>query len=710
MTDDPTSTAPRPIDRAALLARHDPQVHAVDPRSPLQVGNGELAFALDVTGLQTFPDAYPGPVPGSTLLGTMAQWGWHRHPGGEEARLRDTMRPYETARGPVPYVDLGVELWGASADGTGGAGARTDGSDAERYLRANPHRLDLVRVGLLTDHGPRDLTDVEQRLDLRSGTVRSSFRLGAAAYTVVTAVHPERDAIAVRVRTSDPGAAALRLRFAYGSEDAANACDWDSPDAHTTDVARAGGGWLVSRVLDDDRYWLRVHARDAALSAAGPHELVLRAEPAGAPRTRGGEVTLSAVLELSPRPPLGRPLDPLTVDEVLSASAAGWAAYWDEGGVVDLSAGDDPRAGELERRVVLSQYLTAVNSSGSTPPAETGLLLNSWRGKFHLEMHWWHGAHFAQWGRPGRLERSLAWYLDILEEARATARRQGLPGARWPKCTDPSGRETPSSIGPFLVWQQPHPVYLAELVYRARPTRETLERWWPLVHATATFMAAFPTPGPAGLELGPPVIPAQESYSAERARLRNPTFELAYWRWGLRTAAAWLRRLALPDDGSWSAVADALTPPTVRDGVYAAIGTPPWTVRTDHPSMLAALGVVPGTGLVDRDVMTRTLEGVLADWDWPSTWGWDYPMVAMTAARLGRPDLAVDALLAERPKNTYLPNGHNYQTSGLPVYLPGNGSLLAAVGLMAAGHDGSGPVPGFGPGWRVAHEGVLPLP
>jgi hypothetical protein len=33
---------------------------------------------------------------------------------------------------------------------------------------------------------------------------------------------------------------------------------------------------------------------------------------------------------------------------------------------------------------------------------------------------------------------------------------------------------------------------------------------------------------------------------------------------------------------------------------------------------------------------------VLAHWDWEAKiWGWDYPMIAMTAARLGRPEKAL---------------------------------------------------------------------
>ena len=38
------------------------------------------------------------------------------------------------------------------------------------------------------------------------------------------------------------------------------------------------------------------------------------------------------------------------------------------------------------------------------------------------------------------------------------------------------GRDSPSSIGPLLIWQQPHPIYYAELCYRQHPTKQTLAR------------------------------------------------------------------------------------------------------------------------------------------------------------------------------------------------------------------------------------------
>ena len=133
-------------------------------------------------------------------------------------------------------------------------------------------------------------------------------------------------------------------------------------------------------------------------------------------------------------------------------------------------------------------------------------------------------------------------------------------------------------------------------------------------------------------------------------------------------------------------------------------------------AVLDALGPLldlPGAG-VDREVMARTVDWIQAHWDWPSTWGWDYPMVAMTAARLEAPELAVDVLLkTDGPNNAYTAAGHNPNT-GLPVYLPGNGALLAAVGMMAGGWDNGPdrPAPGFPDNgkWVVKAEGFSKLP
>ena len=116
---------------------------------------------------------------------------------------------------------------------------------------------------------------------------------------------------------------------------------------------------------------------------------------------------------------------------------------------------------------------------------------------------------------------------------------------------------------------------------------------------------------------------------------------------------------------------------------------------------------------MNRRVMQNTLTWIWDNWNWDKTWGWDYPMVAMNAARMGDPQKAVDALLMDKRTNTYLVSGHNYQDQRLRLYLPGNGGLLTALAMMCAGWDGCNePNPGFPKDgtWDVRWEGLLPLP
>lgn len=322
------------------------------------------------------------------------------------------------------------------------------------------------------------------------------------------------------------------------------------------------------------------------------------------------------------------------------------------------------------------------------PPQETGFVSDSWFRKFHLEMYWWHAMHFVLWNRSEIFERVMPWYFSILPAARHTAIKQGYKGVRWPKEVGPDGRETPSDIGVFLIWQQPHPIYYSEMLYQQSPRHETLEKYKVLVFETAEFMASYASwnQRTQQYDLWPPLIGAEEEQIQNKEHIKNPTFELTYWRWGLTMAQIWRERLGLQRHPDWDRVIRKLAPPTIKNGIYAEIAIPRYITRAGHPSMLAALGMLPATSSIDKEVMRRTFESVLGNWDWDSTWGWDFPLMAMTAARLEEPDLAVDALLMQVPKNRYLLNGHTFQIPGqLPAYLPGNGGTLSAVAMMAAG-------------------------
>jgi hypothetical protein len=309
------------------------------------------------------------------------------------------------------------------------------------------------------------------------------------------------------------------------------------------------------------------------------------------------------VCEFSPRR-LEAPA--LTAKQTLAASERHWARFWSTGGAIDLAGSTDSRAAELERRIVLSQYLTAIQCSGSAPPQETGLTCNSWYGKFHLEMHWWHAAHFPLWGRTPLLERSMAWYERVLPVAIAKARRQGYKGARWAKMTALDGRDSPSGVGEMLIWQQPHPIVMADLCYRAHPNRRTAERYAEIVFQSAEFMADFAVERDGRYVLGPPLIPAQENHPPRETW--NPAFELSQWMQVLGLAQQWRARLGLAPVAKWDDVRKRMSKLPVKDGLYLAHENCPQTFtqrHRDHPSMLGAYGVLEGQG-VDRETMRRT--------------------------------------------------------------------------------------------------------
>ncbi len=124
----PLAAFAEPIDRQALVSRHDPVVERIDPESPLTVGNGQFAFTADVTGLQTFPEAYDESIP----LGTLSHWGWHTAPNPEGWSIEKYRFTEFDAHGrKVGYADVPGDV-------------RTP---EVAWLRANPHRLHLGRIG-----------------------------------------------------------------------------------------------------------------------------------------------------------------------------------------------------------------------------------------------------------------------------------------------------------------------------------------------------------------------------------------------------------------------------------------------------------------------------------------------------------------------------------------------------------------------------------
>ena len=758
--------AEKTIDRYALVARHNIQWN--DLRGEIPLGNGEFCFNADATGLQTFggntmshwgwhwaplPKGWtPDRVPPTGTFQRGRLTGGDHFPAGTEA-LRTWMfdNPHrlnlarfrllgaagrEWAAGDFTQVSRQLDLW--------------SGAQISRFeLRGQSVRVEtcvhpaLDAVAVRIESPLLAQGELEVALDFPYPTLRNDAWAGDfardEAHVTKASRRPsnradfERQVDDVRYRAAlawlsgvtllapepDPGVLPLEIRRAeYGTGDR-----WSNV---TAKVAAAAKDHRLSLLVD----YLSLGADPApgqakrlkVVYALGGKEQTAEISdnhtlriPSGTGRhlyrlVARGTNTLEFVCAFTTSNALS---ELPSFAETRDAGAARWASFWQSGGVVDLSGSKDPRWRELERRVVLSQYLMAAQSAGSFPSAEIGLMgLDAWRGQFHMEMTWWHLAHYGLWDRWPMAERALDCYRRFLPVSRQLATQLGYRGAKWPKSVGPEGRSAPWEGNQVLLWKQPHPFFFAELEYRLRPTRVTLEKWADILQETAAHMADYPVrdPGTGFYSLAPAMPPSEQGIT------RDTVFDLAYWRWGLDQAQRWRERMGLAREPRWDEVRRHLAPLPVVDGVFvhSAEWKDTYTKRAwEHPDPVGVLGMLPPLDGVDREIAHRTVLKVWQTWDWKRCWGWDFPWMAMAAARVGEPGLAVEALLKSAgDRNHYDVRGVN--TGGPCPYLPGNGGLLYAIAMMAAGWD-EGPTnhaPGFPAdgSWVVRWEGLKRAP
>jgi protein-glucosylgalactosylhydroxylysine glucosidase len=245
-----------------------------------------------------------------------------------------------------------------------------------------------------------------------------------------------------------------------------------------------------------------------------------------------------------------------------------------------------------------------------------------------------------------------------------------------------------------------------------------LETWKEILFETATMMADFVAweEKSGRYILGPPVMSGAEGNSGFESW--NSTSELNYWAMSLEIAQKWRQRLGITRDPQWDHILAHLSRPPIAEGVYIDAESHPsvWNQSTPghflRPAWFEVYGCIRGS-MIDPATMNRTYERAateLRTGQWKGNlWGCDYPMMAMTAARLGKSKEAIDWLLYPTSLNYYTPNGF---CAGW--YLPGNGGLLYAVAMMAAGWDGSPEqnAPGFPKDgkWVVRWEGLKKAP
>lgn len=652
------------IDRRALVSAHDVTFKRCDYEAPLELGNGSFAVSLDVTGFQGLYKEYEA---AGVPLCIMGEKFWNSYPA----------TPAESA--PLVYTGYSHDGRPVSYPVRAAAG----NEQVYNYLRQNPHKFSLCRIALAVD-GRRltssaELEAVSQRLHLWGGTVSSSFRAHGRKVSAETWVAPRSDTVCYTLSSEAELTVILSFGFPSHKISGFEASDGTATltllDSHT-----------AKREVPGTAYFVTVEGGE--IVSAGEDELVIKP---------GGQLGITFSKDAPVRGFCSK-----------QECEAFWNAYWEKGGMIDFSECRDTRAFELERRVILSQYLTRVNSTGMYPPAETGLYCNSWYGKFHLEMVPLHVLHFALFSRSYCYTPMLDWYKAIMPKARENAARNGYKGVRWPKMTDPSGNDSPSKIAPLLLWQQPHILFLLEYAYEDTHDVAMLKSFKELICETADFMVDAVTYERAAdrYSLTPPLIPVQEVFAPETTY--NPSFECSYWKEGLECACRLMSRIGEPAPESWRRVAGRMAKPAVSDGLYMSCESNPDSFTAyarDHPSMLFPLGYLEGRD-IDPAIMLRTLKKALSVWDYSTLWGWDFAFMAMCAARLRQKELALELLLKDTAKNYYAANGCNLQKGrgDLPAYFPGNGSLLLAVALMCT-HDGFP----TGDKWLVRFEDIKRL-
>lgn len=677
------------IDRKKIYERHKVFLTSVDTVNALTVGNGNFAVTVDITGLQTFPLHYQKGM----SLGTQSNWGWHSFPNDHGYNIEMTLDTVSVFGKKIPYAVQSTI---------------PEKRNAADYVRQNPHRIHLAQLGWhLTDEKgqkatPEGLENIFQELNPWEGTIKSTFTWQGKPVEVETFALQDHDAIVVQVKSPllQNRQLGIDLSFPYPTDtflDEATTFRENESAYLNNKLNATQTAFHLSRSLDSLTYFTSFNSSIPVDVENNDKGYVLFPQDSSD--------SWQFIFHFSSEKEEGLLFE---YEKLKAQSITSLTNFWTEGAIIDFGYTNDPRAYEIERRMVLSRYLTKVNCSGTIPPQETGLTLNSWYGKPHMEMHWWHVLPFMLWGNTTVFTSQLDWYFQGYPGAKNIALRQGFKGVRWQKMTDPWGGETASSVGSFLIWQQPHILYFTELVYQHYPSQEVLNRYGTLVENTALFMGDFLSKDPHSkvYHLGPNIIPAQESYDPETTL--DPTYELTYWRWGLKTAQQWRIRQGLEELEEWNEKLEHLAPLASTNKVYWATASQPhpyenFETLVDHPSVLGAIAMVPQDAFIDHEKMKNTLRIIRDHWQWESCWGWDFPLAAMAAQRLGNGEMALEFLLHPAKKNTYLKNGHNYQTERLRLYLPGNGGFLIALARMAMDSSSGG----FPKEWKIKAEGFL---
>lgn len=331
---------------------------------------------------------------------------------------------------------------------------------------------------------------------------------------------------------------------------------------------------------------------------------------------------------------------------------------------------------ELVKKMVLSKYLLHVNSTGIYPPQESGLTYNCWNSKFHLEMHLIHSLWNIYNNHVDDLVKSFDYYLSIMPSSLKRASLNGYKGLRFPKMTGPDGEDSPSNIGPLLIWQAPHILFMLQEIYYLYNKENIIKKYEPLISGTIDFMISFLTLKDSKYQMLDPLLEACESIPLDRCQ--NPSFELEYWRYTLERQPKIDTVLYGHQRYDYLDITSKIITPKEDDGIYLkTYGViDKYDLYKDHPTEGFLMSFFKSK-IVDKEKMVKTIDYILKNMDLSSYWGWDFPFLGLSLLNCGEIEKSIEVTQLNTINNQYLYNGYNTSPrDDLKAYLPGNGAFL----------------------------------
>jgi hypothetical protein len=169
-------------------------------------------------------------------------------------------------------------------------------------------------------------------------------------------------------------------------------------------------------------------------------------------------------------------------------------------------------------------------------------------------------------------------------------------------------------------------------------------------------------------------------------------------------AIEWYKRQQLAVPKKLQHTFDHLAPYPVERGTYISYeGSQANPRLATNPAVAGIFGMLPADDRLNMTLFRNTVAGVYSTWNSSASAGWEVPLLAMTAARMGDTDRAVDLILGAGFDDAGLPVGDSRH----PRRLSSNGGLLMVVAMLASGWS---EIPGrhWPQGWSCAAEDFAP--